>query len=592
MSFKSFLIRAIDWALPDPGQPVKEAAFREAYGQTIDADEDQWRKLSGDAQRDLTPWTQSRMQKIAHYLWEQNLLANRLIELPVAFLLAEGVRLTVKDEENQKVLDRFWYDAINEMDIKLPKKVRELALFGEQCYPAFVNDQNGMVRIGYLDPSLIETVVMDPDNPEQPIGVVTVKNRKGIARRYRVIINGEEEVFTERTQQIRNGFADGDAFFFRVNDLSSGTRGRSDLLAQADWLDAYDQFMFGELDRQVMMRAFIWDVTLSNATEEQVTARAKKITAPKPGSVRVHNDSEKWEAEAPDLKSYDSAAAARLFRNQVLGGATIPEHWFGGGGDVNRAVGAEMETPTLKIYTMRQKAIKYMLESIGRYVLWRAAKVDTKQPDWADQKWKVQAEFPELSEKDLSKQSTAISQIAAAAASLITQKIITRGFALQLVAIVAKKLGVEIDAEKELAAAQKEAEDDAAKQRERDNFNAPPGDEESQRQDAAMQEALALIRDVAEHTEQRFAELERLSSEGPEERSARFTEALHASQVETAKSIGALTEALCARIEKSNGQITAMHEQLASALAKLGPRKREITLPDGRKFKLTEEVTP
>src|SRR3990172_1931646 len=191
MSFKTWLIDKINAALPDPGQPVKEAAFREAAGTTIDADEDQWRKLTGNSQRDLTPMTQWRMQKIAHYLWEQNLLGNRLIELPVAYLLAGGVTLTAADPENQKALDRFWKDPINEIDLKLPKKVRELALFGEQCYPAFVNEHDGMVRIGYLDPALIETVVMDPDNPEQPIGVVTVKNRKGVARRYRVIINGD-----------------------------------------------------------------------------------------------------------------------------------------------------------------------------------------------------------------------------------------------------------------------------------------------------------------------------------------------------------------------------------------------------------------
>lgn len=38
------------------------------------------------------------MRDMALYLWEANLLANRLIELPVAYLLAEGVRLTVKDK--------------------------------------------------------------------------------------------------------------------------------------------------------------------------------------------------------------------------------------------------------------------------------------------------------------------------------------------------------------------------------------------------------------------------------------------------------------------------------------------------------------
>lgn len=468
----NWLMKIINAALPEPARPVTDTPLRESYGATIDADEDQWRKLTSDAKRDLTPMTQARMQKVACYLWEQNLLANRLVELPTAFLLAEGVTLTVDDEENQKALDRFWLDPINDMDLKLPKKVRELALFGEQCYPAFPNETSGMVRIGYLDPALIATVVMDPDNPEQPIGIVTVKDAKGDARRYRVIINGGEEVFTRRTQEIRAGFADGEAFYFRINDLSSGSRGRSDLLAPADWLDSYDQFLFGEVDRYNFLRSFIWDVTLKNATPEQVEARAKKITAPSPGSVRVHNDSETWTAETPDLKATDTSQGARLLRNHVLGGASIPEHWFGGGGDVNRAAAAEMEAPTLKIYTMRQKVLKHMLESIGRYVLMRHARKDDTSAaiDWSDPKWRPNATFPELSEKDLTKQAAALAQVAAACASLLASKLITRLFALKIIAVIAGKLGVDGDPVKLLT----DAEAEAAKDREADNFTPPP----------------------------------------------------------------------------------------------------------------------
>ena len=448
-------------------------AFRESAGTTVDKDEDQWRRLSDSPLRDLAPMTQLRMQKTAHYLWEQNLLANRLIELPLAYLLAEGVKLKVEDEENQKLLDRFWADPINDMNLKLPKKVRELALFGEQIYPAFVNDKSGAVRIGYIDPQLLETIVVDPDNPEQPIGLVLMRDKKGYARRYKVIINGEEDVFTERTRAIRATFTDGEAFYFRVNDLSSGRRGRSDLLAQADWLDGYDQFLFGEMDRQRFLRAFVWDVTLKNANPDQVKARAKEITAPSPGSVRVHNDSETWTAEAPSLQGADTSNAARLLRNHVLGGATMPETWFGGGGDVNRATAAEMNEPTMKMYTMRQSVLKHMLESIARYVLMKGQATD-KAIDWSDPAFVVSAEFPELAAKDTSKYAAALGQVAAACSTAITAKLMPRIFAVRLLAAVAKRLGVEADPDQLLT----DADAEAAKAAEKDVFTtpAPAGD--------------------------------------------------------------------------------------------------------------------
>lgn len=464
MAFKERLIGIVNALLPGD----MRVGFRESAGATIDKDEDQWRRLSDAPLRDLAPMTQLRMQKTAHYLWEQNLLANRLIELPLAYLLAEGVRLKVNDEDNQKLLDRFWADPINDMDLKLPKKVRELAIFGEQIYPVFTNEGNGAVRIGYIDPQLLETVVMDPDNPEQPIGLVLVRDKKGRARRYKVIINGPEDVFTERTQQIRETFSDGEAFYFKVNDLSSGRRGRSDLLAQADWLDGYDTFLFGEMDRQKFLRAFLWDVTLKNADEGQVKKRASEITAPSPGSVRVHNDGETWKAEAPNLQGADTSNAARLLRNHVLGGATMPETWFGGGGDVNRATAAEMNEPTMKIYTMRQSVLKHLLESIGRYVLMKGQK-DNAEIDWSDPKFKVAAEFPELAAKDTSKYASALQQVAVACSTAITAKLMSRAFAVRLIAAVAKRLGVEIDPEQLL----KDADAEAAKVAEADTFTTP-----------------------------------------------------------------------------------------------------------------------
>jgi len=467
MAIKEWISRVIDAALMSE---TVAGAMREAAGETIDPDEDQWRKLSGDASRDLAPMTQARMQKTAHFLWEANLLANRLIELPVAYLLAEGVQLKVNDPDNQATLDAFWTDAINEMAIKLPKKVRELALFGEQVYPVFVNEVDGHVRLGYLDPALIAEVVMDPDNKEQPIGIVTTRDLRGRYQKYRVIINGEEDVFTQRTQDARLKFADGDAFYFRVNDLSSGRRGRSDLLAQADWLDAYDQFLFGEMDRADFLRAFVWDVTLTGANEKEVKKRAGEISPPKPGSVRVHNDAEVWDAVTPDLKSADTAEGARLFRNHVLGGATMPESWFGGGGDVNRATAAEMNEPTFKIYTMRQRLWKHILESIGRYVLWQKAKAESAKADFGKDAWKVEAQFPELAARDVGKYATALQQVVAACAIAITQKLITRRTAVMLINAIAKLIGVEIDADQEL----KEAEAEAAKTNEGDVFTTPP----------------------------------------------------------------------------------------------------------------------
>ncbi len=453
-----------------PDQVVEAVGFQQ--------DEDiGWRKLTGGkgTERDLPSLTQDRVRELAYYLWSTNLLANRLIELPLSYLLAEGVSLTVGDPQAKQWLDAWWRDPINNFDLKLKKKVRELLLFGEQCYPVFVNQHNGHVRLGYLDPSRIDEVIVDPDNGEQAIGLITKADAEGRTMKYRLIVNGEEgDLFSDRVRQMRTEFSDGEAFYFAINDLSNGTRGRSILTAQIDWLDVYDQFLFGEVDRTRFLRSLVWDVTLKGATPDAVRARAKGMRPPAPGSLNIHNDSEVWQALSPSLGSGDSETVAKLLRNHVLGGATIPEHWYGGAADVNRATGDSMSDPTLKIYSAYQADIKAMLEKMAVFAINCRHDPSGEQllidPYAPDPDLVPVATFPEILAKDISRYTPAMQQMVAAVAQGLREGVMSKETGLQLISRIAERIGVEFDAAEELMA----AETQAAKQAENDIYREMP----------------------------------------------------------------------------------------------------------------------
>ena len=447
-------------------EPVR---LTEGNGQTVDPDDELWTRLTGDGARDLDTLSQERMRTVAVYLWDANVIANRIVELPIAYILGEGARLSANDEALQSVLDGFWRHPINAMDKKLPIKVRELSLYGEQIWPVFVNEVSGQVQLGYIHPSRLKEVVVDPDNPEQPVGLVVTKGVMEKELRYRVVVNGPEALFTQRTQALRQTFTDGDVFYFAVNTLSTTRRGRSDLRAPADWLDAYDQFLFGELERYNFLRAFVWDVTVTGADDTKIKEKARSIKAPTPGSVRVHNESEVWKAETPDLQAADTSNGARLFRNHVLGAASIPEHWFGGGGDVNLATAAEMGGPTYKMFSMRQREIRHMLEEVGRFVIRQSILAkEGREPDWTDPRLKVQVVFPEMIPSDTTKYAAALSQVAAACVTSMEAGLLSEAAAVGLLATVAGRLGYELDPDAELAAARerkkRRAEEDAFKE--------------------------------------------------------------------------------------------------------------------------------
>jgi hypothetical protein len=429
----------------------------EAAGATVDSDDHQWRRLTGDLERDLLPVTQQRMQKLALHLWERNGLANRLIELPVAYMVGKGCRITCADQEAQQLIDRHWKDGLNCWDLKLTKRARELALFGEQCWIAF-RAASGFVRFGYLDPALIDRVILDPDNVEQPIGIQTIADAAGRQRRYRVIVNVPEAAFGPAAQDERQKMTDGECLFFRVNDLAAGGRGRSDLLPLMDWLDAYDEFLYGELDRADHLRNYVWDVTIKGATAEEVATRAKQIAAPAPNSVRVHNDSEEWQAVSPNLASYEAAAGARLFRNHILGSRSLPPTWFADGEDANRANSQSMAESTERVLETRQAYLGYMLVETMRYVLRSAWGVLERDPS-AEQREvldSVRVEWPALTARDTTRYASAFQQAVAAGAQAIADNLLTRKTVVALLASLAAQIGVEVDVDQELDAVLKQ----------------------------------------------------------------------------------------------------------------------------------------
>jgi hypothetical protein len=434
----------------EPKLVEKETPLREAAGaQNVDAEMDGFRPISGDMNRNLSPLTQARMRKVAASLWEQNLLANRLIEIPLAYLLAEGVSLSHENETHKDTLDRFWNHPINNMDMKLEKRLRELGLFGELFIPAFVNEQTGAVRLSYLDVEVVKEVIFDPDNPEQAIGVITHRDKKGNYKKYKVIINGDEDdCFTDNTVAIREQFTDGELFYFAINTIGAKPRGRSDLLAQADYLDIYDHMLYGEADRIDFLRAFVWHFKIEGADQTEIDSKWKKTFSkpPAPSSTLVTNEKVTMEAKSPSLNASETDTSARLFRNHILGGGTVPEQIFGGGGDVNRSTGETMMEPFEKVLTMRQKVAKEIITSFGIYVLrQKIFATGGAEPDLDDDIYDLTVTMPEMTAKDTTKYAAALQQVVTACQIAERAEYLTKTEAMKLIDAIAGRLGVDID---------------------------------------------------------------------------------------------------------------------------------------------------
>lgn len=416
----------------------------------IDPDERIWRPLGAGAGA-ISRRAHARMQSLAHELWLTNLMGQRLIEVVTDHVVGEGVSWHSEDERALRTVRAFWSDPVNQMDIRFERLVSELGVFGELLLPLAVSRFEGRVRLGYVSPRLIEEVVMDPDNCALAIGVVLRAGEPGGAprreRRIRTALGGDPRSYLgAAARRERARFTDGEAFLFQINKASDAARGSSDLLAAIDWIDAYERFIFDAVERARLQNSFIYDVTLKGAGPEQIADwLAENGVAPRPSSVRVHNEKEHWQAVSPDLKGGESGAqgVAKMVRGLLLGGAGIPSHWFAQGEDVNRASAESMDQPTLKKMTRRQRTVRHVLQIMADRQLEEARRAGALSGEAL--RAGVSPVLPEISVRDAEKISQALSRVSGALATATERGWMSDAAAGKLVRHIAGQFGMGLE---------------------------------------------------------------------------------------------------------------------------------------------------
>lgn len=305
----------------------------------IDDDDHLYRPLTGSRGNNLPQHTQDKILRVSRYLARVNPVANRLLTLISDFVLGEGIEVSGASAAVQDVVTQHWTGRYNAWDRESPARMRRFFKTGEYLMPLFINPVNGDVRVGSILSDRIKTVHTDPENWESVTEVELMPvtgQTEGV--RYTVVndFSADELAGVERPA----------LWWSYGND--DGERGISLLYPIADYLDALDQFMFSEVERWLLLKAFVWDVTIKGATQDTINEMVKRgdFRTPTPSEVIVHNDTTEWQAKSPQLDTHDAANGIRLVRNHALGAVGIPEHWYAEGGDVNRACYSD-DTETL-----------------------------------------------------------------------------------------------------------------------------------------------------------------------------------------------------------------------------------------------------
>ena len=426
-----------------------EATGLGAAGDTIDPDDDLFRRITGSG-RNLDPINLAKAQAISLKLWRENAMAHRLTEMIVDFVVGNGLTYEAADDRVAPVIDRFWFDPRMDLVAKHVDFVRDQSLYGELAFRVFENPASGRIRLGFVPSGRIDAVRLSPDDALVDETLVLRPSVGGDLVSLPIV------TFDDETDPASPTWS-GEAFYFAVNRVTGQSRGTPDMLAIADYVDGYDQLLFNALERSGLLNAFVWDVTLRGADKAAIDERARELAPPAPGSVRVHNDAETWQAVSPDLGSGDITAIGREVKNMGLGGAGVPEAWFASGDAANRATLAEQGDPTYRMLTRRQLLVRRQWEKTFRFVAERA-KAAGQLPANADTE--VRVSMPDPSTKDTKGIASALPQLANALVAAVGEELISVESSRKVFISIASLLGVELDADEE---AERIAEEAAAK---------------------------------------------------------------------------------------------------------------------------------
>jgi hypothetical protein len=213
--------------------PVREEQSRD--------DDRGWRTvLSGGtaaSERDVSDWRELLGEAYAAYT--SNPLAYAVIEQQTNFVLGCGAKVAA-DKRVQRVVERFWQDPENRMDLRIYRIQTELPLFGEQLIRFYVDALTGRVVIRQLDTLPVTAIETDPEEVERavryryaPPGALGDEGRRTKDEGRRTKDEGRR---TKDEGGLATWIGAQEVLHVAANRVSNALRGRSDLAPLLPWL--------------------------------------------------------------------------------------------------------------------------------------------------------------------------------------------------------------------------------------------------------------------------------------------------------------------------------------------------------------------
>jgi hypothetical protein len=383
-------------------------------------DDEYWTQIRGGAPTLDREWSVRRENlDDALEAWRANPLARRIVALTTDYVIGSGIAVLSDSDWVQRYVDEFW--ALNGMAARLYAWCDELTRSGELFILLRTDPVSGMSFVRALPAQWIDEVEVDPDDYERELRYhQSPPGAGGDGGRWWPAVSegntGEEEVILHHA----------------INRPVGCVRGESDLGPMLPWLRRYRDWLENRVRLNKFKTAFLWDVTIAGSPGGAEALRQKRFryqTAPEPGSIIVHDDSETWDAVTPNIDAWDAKEDGKAIRLMIAAGAGVPLHFMGEGESATRATAAEMGDPTFRHYYGRQLAFGDLLLDLLRHAIRRANARGRGRPL---NDLKLRCSFPDITKHDNLELAQSAAAIAGALEVYARQGWVDRRTAIEL----------------------------------------------------------------------------------------------------------------------------------------------------------------
>ena len=356
---------------------------------------------------DRPPDDARRQYDDALLAWRTNPYAKRIIDIITDYTVGDGLT-PVAPGEIGRFVDAFWSHPQNRLDLRLPELMDEVSRAGDLFLVLFRNPADGQSYVRAVPKSDVVEIVTAENDWERELAYVV---RGGGDDGRPPTADGGQQTSGGGQPSAVGGLgtttflspqhpdaaaADAVMLHYSINRPVGALLGESELASILPWLRGYSRMLEDRVRLNWAARAFLWFVTVPTG---RVNAKAEQYSAPpEPGSIVVHDEGERWEMQAPNLRGLDAQHDMRALRQAISAGSGQPPHWHGDGGDINRAVAGAMQDPAVRRLRRRQRHLQHIVIDLCAVAYERAYQVGRarRRPDRSV----IRVDLPDISRED------------------------------------------------------------------------------------------------------------------------------------------------------------------------------------------------